>query len=42
VRNAFSDEVIAESPRLHAVGERSDVRAMVLAAEGPPSARAPT
>ena len=36
VRNAFSDEVIADiTPAFHAVGKRSDVRAVVLAAEGP-------
>ena len=36
VRNAFSDEVIADiTHAFHAVGKRSDVRAVVLAAEGP-------
>ncbi|WP_027014211.1 enoyl-CoA hydratase/isomerase family protein [Comamonas composti] len=36
VRNAFSDEVIAEITRaFRTVAERSDVRAVVLAAEGP-------
>ena len=36
VRNAFSDEVIADiTHAFHAVGQRSDVRAVVLAAEGP-------
>ena len=35
VRNAFSDEVIADiTHAFHAVGKRSDVRAVVLAAEG--------
>lgn len=36
VRNAFSDEVIADiTHAFHAVGKRSDVRAVVLVAEGP-------
>ncbi|WP_280191317.1 enoyl-CoA hydratase/isomerase family protein [Delftia sp. PS-11] len=36
VRNAFSDEVIAEITRaFRTVAQRSDVRAVVLAAEGP-------
>lgn len=36
VRNAFSDKVIADiTHAFHAVGKRSDVRAVVLAAEGP-------
>ncbi|XJC75754.1 enoyl-CoA hydratase/isomerase family protein [Delftia tsuruhatensis] len=36
MRNAFSDEVIADiTHAFHAVGKRSDVRAVVLAAEGP-------
>ncbi|WP_373769464.1 enoyl-CoA hydratase/isomerase family protein, partial [Delftia acidovorans] len=36
VRNAFSDEVIADiTQAFHSVGKRSDVRAVVLAAEGP-------
>jgi methylglutaconyl-CoA hydratase len=36
VRNAFNDEVIQELIRaFHEVGQRSDVRAVVLAAEGP-------
>lgn len=36
IRNAFSDEVIAEiTQAFQAVGARSDVRAVVLAAEGP-------
>lgn len=36
IRNAFSDEVIAEiTTAFHTAGERPDVRAIVLAAEGP-------
>src|SRR3989442_16024444 len=36
VRNAFSDEVIADiTQAFHSVGKRSDVRAVVLPAEGP-------
>jgi len=36
VRNAFNDEVITElTEAFNAVGERDDVRAVVLAAEGP-------
>lgn len=36
IRNAFSDEVIAEiTAAFHDVGARADVRAVVLAAEGP-------
>lgn len=36
IRNAFSDEVIAEiTAAFTEVGSRADVRAVVLAAEGP-------
>ena len=36
IRNAFSDEVIADiTAALRTAGERPDVRAIVLAAEGP-------
>ncbi len=43
VRNAFSDEVIAELTRaFEALGRQEDVRAIVLAAEGPAFARART
>lgn len=43
VRNAFSDEVIADITRAFTwVGEQAQVRAVVLAAEGPAFAPAPT